>query len=108
MKGIKHEYGYASIITAFPTPDFDQSWHRDTPDDKESDDHQITFMVYFTDVHRGNGATEFRRIFSRDEVSLPGPRGSVVAFVSSRTEHRGLANREDAPRVLMYVAFDED
>ncbi len=42
------------------------------------------------------------------QVSCPGPRGTVVAFVSSRTEHRGLANREKHPRLLMYVAFDEE
>jgi hypothetical protein len=102
MKGIKHEYGYASIITAFPTPDFDQSWHRDTPDDKESDDHQITFMVYFTDVHRGNGATEFRRIFSRSTPAPPAPPAapaSATGAASPRAEPldasqgRGLTSR---------------
>ena len=63
-------------------------------------------MIYITDVRVSNGATQFRRIISKDEVSFPGPRGTVVAFVSSRTEHRGLANREKHPRLLMYVAFD--
>jgi len=49
-----------------------------------------------------------RRIVSRDTCSLPGARGTVVAFLSSRTEHRGLANRSEKPRVLMYIAFESD
>mmetsp|Transcript_32771 Transcript_32771/g.65768 ORF Transcript_32771/g.65768 Transcript_32771/m.65768 type:complete len:110 (+) Transcript_32771:559-888(+) len=108
MGELKHSYGYASVITAFPTDGDDQGWHRDTPDNKESSDHQITLMIYLTDVRVSNGATQFRRVKSKDEVSFPGPRGTVVAFESSRTQHRGLANREGSPRVLMYIAFDED
>ena len=109
MAGLNHSYDYASVITAFPTDDYDQGWHRDTPDDKESTTtHQVTLMVYFTHVEKHNGATEFRRIVSKDVISLPGPRGSVVAFLSSRTQHRGLANRSDDPRVLMYIAFECD
>lgn len=156
MLGYEHEFGYASVITAFPVPpeELDQGWHRDTPDDLECEDHQVgcerlssknpaspprsfrhkkwllgdedrlcgkgeclamhflhlspqvTLMIYITDVRVSNGATQFRRLISKDEVSFPGPRGTVVAFVSSRTEHRGLANREKHPRLLMYVAFD--
>jgi hypothetical protein len=42
MAGLHHSYDYASIITAFPTDDYDQGWHRDTPDDKESSTvHQV-------------------------------------------------------------------
>ena len=109
MASLQHSYEYASVITAFPTDDYDQGWHRDTPDNKESTPvHQVTLMVYFTDVNVDNGATQFRRIVSKDTVELPGDRGTVVAFLSSRTEHRGLANRSDAPRVLMYIAFESD
>eukprot|EP00286_Rhodomonas_abbreviata_P006780 CAMPEP_0181325926 /NCGR_PEP_ID=MMETSP1101-20121128/21206_1 /TAXON_ID=46948 /ORGANISM="Rhodomonas abbreviata, Strain Caron Lab Isolate" /LENGTH=289 /DNA_ID=CAMNT_0023434307 /DNA_START=161 /DNA_END=1030 /DNA_ORIENTATION=+ len=107
MKALKHSYGYASVITAFPTDGDDQGWHRDTPDDLESEDHQVTMIIYLTEVSVSNGATEFRRITSKDEVSIPGPRGTVVAFESSRTEHRGLANRSAHPRVIMYIAFDD-
>lgn len=41
MTALKHSYGYASVITAFPTDGDDQGWHRDTPDDLESEDHQV-------------------------------------------------------------------
>jgi hypothetical protein len=43
MLGYEHEFGYASVITAFPvSPDeLDQGWHRDTPDDLECEDHQV-------------------------------------------------------------------
>lgn len=64
-------------------------------------------IIYLTDVSVSNGATQFRRIKSKDEVSFPAPRGTVVAFESSRTEHRGLANRDAHPRVIMYIAYDD-
>eukprot|EP00287_Rhodomonas_sp_CCMP768_P011283 CAMPEP_0196723590 /NCGR_PEP_ID=MMETSP1091-20130531/5690_1 /TAXON_ID=302021 /ORGANISM="Rhodomonas sp., Strain CCMP768" /LENGTH=72 /DNA_ID=CAMNT_0042065547 /DNA_START=54 /DNA_END=270 /DNA_ORIENTATION=- len=43
-----------------PNDGDDQGWHRDTPDNKESSDHQITLMIYLTDVRVSNGATQFR------------------------------------------------
>ena len=51
MLGYEHEFGYASVITAFPvSPDeLDQGWHRDTPDDLECEDHQVrTFFQRMT------------------------------------------------------------
>jgi len=61
MAKLHHSYDYASVITAFPTDDYDQGWHRDTPDNKESSTvHQVTLMVYLTNVEICNGATEFR------------------------------------------------
>ena len=58
------EYAYASVLTAFPAEDTQdhQDWHRDTPDNEESSDHQLTLMIYLTEVYRENGATEFKLI----------------------------------------------
>ena len=46
MAGMSHSYDYASVITAFPTDDYDQGWHRDTPDNKESTTvHQVAWSL---------------------------------------------------------------
>ena len=107
----RHEYGYVSVITAFPMDeDNHQGWHRDTPDGEAMDGawHQITVMIYMTDVTASNGGTQFRRMAAGDEVVVEGPAGTVVAFLSSSCVHRGLTNREGAPRVLAYIAFDAE
>jgi hypothetical protein len=102
------QYAYASVLTALPTDMEHQGWHRDTPGNEESSDHQLTLMVYLTDIYRENGATEFKKINApQDEpFTVDGPRGTVVAFWSSRTLHRGLGNRTQFPRILMYISFD--
>jgi len=50
---LQHSYDYASVITAFPTDDYHQGWHRDTPDDKESTTiHQVRLIyVYYMCVY---------------------------------------------------------
>eukprot|EP01052_Picozoa_sp_SAG31_P020935 SAG31_NODE_1596_length_7800_cov_4.335801_1_plen_182_part_00 len=101
----------ASVITAFPMDeDNHQGWHRDTPEDDVMIGawHQITIMVYMTNVSTSNGGTQFRRMASRDEVVIEGPPGTTVAFLSSACVHRGLTNRETKPRVLLYIAFDAE
>ena len=102
-------YRYASVLTAFPTHEDNQYWHRDTLDDSQSTtSRQVIIMVYMTPVTCNNGATQFRRMSACDEVIFEGTRGTVVAYVSSAILHRGLANRENDPRVLLFIVFDDD
>lgn len=106
------QFWLAAVICAHPSKGrgTHQPWHTDWtapmhggPKGKP----KLSVFVYLTDVGSDNGGTEFKRPSGRGSFTVAGPRGTVVAFLSHRVQHRGRLNatRKDR-RAAMFTFAD--
>jgi hypothetical protein len=105
-------------IRAVPRKRVPQEWHKDYDGDVALPARVYTVFVYLTEVTPQNGITEFlvngvgrgeaERAYDRRRqrvATLPGPAGTVVAFLGNATLHRGLGNGTRASRDVLALTL---
>ena len=111
---------YSGVMVARAGAAEDQKWHKDGDhlfaEGGDQPPHALTVFIPLQDLTPSNGPTEFRlgshrrsaesppKRSRRSPVAPTCARGSALLF-DYRVDHRGLANRSDADRLVVFMAY---